>query len=63
MRQWIEAIIGTLKGQLGLERHGGRTPSGVFTRIAQRLLAMAACIWQNWRTSAPGQRSLTAYDH
>ena len=48
MRQWIEAIIGTLKGQPGLERHGGRTPAGVFTRVTQRLLAMAACIWHNW---------------
>jgi hypothetical protein len=34
---------------LNLERHGGRTPSGVLARIAQRLLAMAACIWHNWR--------------
>ena len=63
MRQWIEAIIDTLKGQLGLERHGGRAPAGVFARIAQRLLAMAACIWQNWRTGIPRQRSLIAYDH
>jgi hypothetical protein len=63
MRQWIEAIIGTLKGQLGLERHGGRTPAGVFTRVAQRLLAMATCIWHNWSTSTTGQRSLIAYDH
>ena len=29
LRQWIEAINGTLKGQLDLERHGGRTPAGV----------------------------------
>jgi hypothetical protein len=29
MRQWIEAIIGTLKDQLGLERHGIRIPAGV----------------------------------
>lgn len=65
MRQWIEAIIGTLKDQLHLEHHGGRTPAGVFTRIAQRLLAMAACIWNNWRTSpaASAKRSLIAYDH
>ena len=63
MRQWIEAIIDTLKGQLDLERHGGRTHSGVFARIAQRLLAMAACIWHNWRTGAPDKRSLIAYDH
>jgi hypothetical protein len=63
MRQWIEAIIGTLKGQLHLEQHGGRTPAGVFTRIAQRLLAMAACIWHNWTFKTTSLRSLTAYDH
>jgi hypothetical protein len=62
-RQWIESVYDTLKGQLGLERHGGRTPHGVFTRIAQRLLALAAAIWHNWATSAPDKRSLTAYDH
>ena len=63
MRQWIEAIIATLKEQLSLERHGGRTPSGVYARIAQRLLALAACIWNNWRTSLDGKRSLTHYDY
>ncbi len=39
VRQWIESIIDTLKGQLGLEQHGGRTPAGLHARIAQRLLA------------------------
>jgi hypothetical protein len=63
VRQWIESVYGSLKGQLGLERHGGRTPHGVFTRIAQRLLALAAAIWHNWATGAPNKRSLTAYDH
>jgi len=63
MRQWIESVNDTLKGQLDLERHGGRTPAGVFTRIAQRLLALAACIWHNWRTGADDKRSLLAYDH
>ncbi len=63
MRQWIEAIIDTLKGQLDLERHGARTPAGVYARIAQRILALAACIWHNWRTGAPDLRSLIAYDH
>jgi hypothetical protein len=62
MRQWIEAIIGTLKGPLHLEQHRGRTPAGVFARIAQRLLAMAACIWDSWRTSTDGKRSLIHYD-
>jgi hypothetical protein len=62
-RQWIESVYDSLKGQLSLERHGGRTPHGVFTRIAQRLLALAAAIWHNWATGAPDKRSLTAYDH
>jgi hypothetical protein len=63
VRQWIESVYDSLKGQLGLERHGGRTPHGVFTRIAQRLLALAAAIWHNCATGAPGKRSLTGYDH
>jgi hypothetical protein len=63
MRQWIEAIFSTLKDQLSLERHGARTPAGVYARIAQRLLALAAAIWHNWRTGATDKRSLIAYDH
>jgi hypothetical protein len=62
-RQWIESVYHTLKGQLGLEHHGGRTPHGVFTRTAQRLLALAAAIWHNWATGTPDKRSLTPYDH
>jgi hypothetical protein len=46
--QWIESIIDTLKGQLGLEQHGGRTPAGVQVRVVQRLLALATCVWFNW---------------
>lgn len=38
MRQWIEPVYDTGKGQLDLERYGGRTPAGVLTRIAPRLL-------------------------
>jgi hypothetical protein len=34
VRQWIEAIFDTLKGQLGLEHHGGRTTQGVGARVA-----------------------------
>ena len=30
MRQWIEALFDTLKGQLSLEQHGARTSRGVF---------------------------------
>ncbi len=62
-RQWIEAVFDTLKGQLSLEEHGGRTPVGVFARTGQRLLALAAAIWHNWATGATIKRSLIAYDH
>ncbi len=30
IRQWIESLFDTLKGQLGLERHDGRTLAGVY---------------------------------
>jgi hypothetical protein len=63
LRQRVEAIIWTLKNQLGLERHGGRVPAGLWTRIVQRLLALNAVIWHNWLISAPVKRSLIAYDH
>ena len=63
VRQWIESVNQTLKGQLDLEPHGGRTPAGVFTRVAQRLLALAAGIWHNWTTGVTSKRSLIAYDH
>ena len=63
-RQTIESIIQTLKNQLGLDRHGGRTQPGVAARIIQRLLALTAVIWHNETTQQPGPaRSLTAYDH
>jgi Transposase DDE domain len=62
-RQWIESTFDTLKDQLGLERHGGRTLPGVVVRVAQRLLALAAAIWWNWEIGAPDKRSLVAYDH
>jgi hypothetical protein len=62
-RQWIESTFDTLKDQLGLERHGGRTLPGVVVRVAQRLLALAAVIWWNWEIGAPDKRSLIAYDH
>ena len=37
LRQRAGAIIWTLKNQLGLERHGGRVPAGLWARIVQRL--------------------------
>jgi hypothetical protein len=63
LRQRVEAIIWTLKNQLGLERHGGRVPAGLWARIVQRLLALNAAIWHNWMIGAPAKRSLIAYDH
>lgn len=39
LRQLIESVNDTLKGQLDLEHHGGRTIDGVSVRILQRLLA------------------------
>jgi hypothetical protein len=63
IRQRIESIINTAKSQLSLERHGGRTPAGIMARVAQRILALAAAIWNNWATDAPVKRSLIAYDH
>jgi hypothetical protein len=63
MRQWVESVYDTAKDQLALERHGARTAAGVFARIAQRLLALAACIWHNWSVRTTDLRSLIAYDH
>ena len=63
LRQRVEAIIWTLKGQLHLENHGGRIPAGLWVRVVQRLLALNAAIWHNWTIGAPVKRSLIAYDH
>jgi Transposase DDE domain len=63
IRQRIESVNDTLKGQLSLEEHGGRTHLGVFVRVAQRLLALNASVWHNWLIGAPDKRSLVAYDH
>ncbi|PZS17195.1 MAG: IS982 family transposase [Pseudonocardiales bacterium] len=63
LRQTIESINDTLKGQLDLERHGARTTTGVVARIWQRLLALTAAIWHNDNIGATIKRSLTAYDH
>jgi hypothetical protein len=63
VRQLIESVNDTLKGQLDLEQHGGRTVEGVAVRVAQRMLALAAAIWHNFQTRQTVSRSLTAYDH
>uniref|UniRef100_UPI00357100E4 hypothetical protein n=1 Tax=Lentzea pudingi TaxID=1789439 RepID=UPI00357100E4 len=63
MRQLIKSMNDTLKGQLDLELHGGRTIDGVTARIAPRVLALTAAIWHNRATGQPLTRSLIAYDH
>ena len=63
IRQAIESANDTLKDQLDLGRHGGRTRQGVFTRVARQLLAMAVCTWHDRSTGAPVTRSLIAYHH
>lgn len=60
VRQWIESVFWTCKGQLGLERHGARTIPGLATRIALRLLTLAAGLWHNKTIGRPG-RQLAAY--
>jgi Transposase DDE domain len=63
LRQVIESVNWTFKGQLDLERHGGRTPEGIIARILARVLALTAAIWHNDKTARPVKRSLTAFDH
>ncbi|SDJ53831.1 Transposase DDE domain-containing protein [Nonomuraea jiangxiensis] len=47
LRQTIESINQTFKGQLDLERHGGRTAAEVVIRVITRVLALTAVIWHN----------------
>ena len=63
LRQLIESVNATFKGQLDLEQHGGRTAGGVVVRVLQRILALTAAIWHNHNTNQPTLRSLVAYDH
>jgi hypothetical protein len=63
IRQLIESVNDTLKGQLDLELHGGRSIDGVGARIAQRLLALTTAIWHNRATGQAVTRSLIAFDH
>ena len=63
LRQVIESVNWTLKGQLDLERHGGRTPEGIIARVLARILALIAAIWPKDKTAQPVKRSLIAFDH
>jgi Transposase DDE domain len=68
IRQWIESVYQTTKSQLSLEHHGGHIPEGVWARVCQRVLALAAGIWHSWllweahQTEEPG-RHFIHYDH
>lgn len=63
LRQVIESVNWTFKGQLDLERHGGRTPEGIIARVLARILALTAAIWHNDKAGQDIKRSLVAYDH
>src|SRR5258707_11437822 len=63
VRQLIESVNDTLKGQLDLETHGGRTLQGVATPGAQRIPAVAAPLWHNKKNGAPVTPSPVAAHH
>lgn len=60
IRQRVESIFWTCKDILTLERHGARTLTNLRVRIAQRFLALAACIALNHRLGRPS-RALVDY--
>ena len=60
IRQRIESIFWTCKDILALERHGARTLHNLRVRVAQRFLALAACIALNHRLGRPS-RALVDY--
>ena len=60
IRQRIESVFQTFKDLLTLERHGARTPEGIRTRVAARLLVLAASVCLNHQLGRP-TRSLVAF--
>jgi transposase len=60
IRQRVESIFWTCKDILTLERHGARTLHNLRVRIAQRFLALAACVTLNHRLGRPS-RALVDY--
>jgi len=57
----IESVFSNLKEQMRLEHHLARTPAGLATRIAQRILALTLAMLLN-RLSGRPARALAAYD-
>jgi hypothetical protein len=62
LRQIIESINQSLESGLDLGRRGGRRPS-VCSRIAQRLLALAAAIWHKDHLATSIRWSLSVNGH
>jgi hypothetical protein len=62
VRQWVESVFWTCKGQLGSGRHDARTLPGLCARVGMRLLALSAGLWHNWQIDEPG-RGFAAYGH
>jgi hypothetical protein len=61
LRLAIESVFANLKGQMRLDRTLAKTPAGLATRIAQRILALTLGILLNTLTCRPA-RALAAYD-
>ena len=60
IRQRIESVFQTCKDILTLERHAARTLPNLRARIAQRILALASCLYVNHWLGRPS-RSLVAF--
>lgn len=63
IRYRVESVFDTLEGRLTLEDHGGRIIPGLCSRVAGRLLALAAGMWHNWFLGTVNKRSLIAHNH
>ena len=63
LRQRVESVIECLNSRFGLEQPAAHKPDGLFTRVVQRLLALNAAIWFDWKIGAVRERSPIAYDH
>ncbi|WUG31420.1 hypothetical protein OHN74_12875 [Streptomyces sp. NBC_00459] len=59
IRQLIESVNDTLKGQFDLERNGARTPAEVLARVGQRILTLTTAIWHNRQTGRNTDHPLT----
>jgi hypothetical protein len=54
LRQVIESVNETFKGQLDLERHGGHTPAGVIVRESRNERVLATRETYDFRRSGGG---------